>query len=536
MSDPTPLVALRGIHKRFGDVVANEDVTLDVLPGEVHAILGENGAGKTTLMRILYGLSTADRGTIEVHGRPVSIGSPKDALRHGIGMVTQHFALVGPMTVIDNVLLTSSGLGPLDRRAARERVLEVVDHLGVSINPDAVVEELSVGEQQRVEIIKALYQGAKVLILDEPTAVLVPQESQALLDAVRRLTAEGLGVVFISHKLHEVAAISQRVSVLRHGRIVSTMPTAGASPAELAELMVGRSVAAVLREERRVTTTVTADDAPPLLKVESLSLAGESGAKPLLHDIALTVRSGEILALAGVSGNGQRELADVLSGVRRPTTGSVTLDGTDITHATPRGLLEAGLGRIPEDRHGSVIPDLSVAENLVIEELDRFRRGPFLDHAGIRRHAEGLIERFAIKAAPQDRIGGLSGGNMQKVLLARVLAREPKAIVVAQPTRGLDVGAGEYVHQQLLERRADGAAILLMSEDLDEVHALADRIAVIFEGEIMGVVDAEQTSRADLGLMMAGMRASDLPSPDRQAPAHPSRGASEPVPGEGSTP
>jgi simple sugar transport system ATP-binding protein len=339
---PVPLVALSGIGKRFGDVVANDDVHFDVRPGEVHAILGENGAGKTTLMRILYGLSTADSGTIEVNGTTVRIGSPKDALRHGIGMVTQHFALVGPMSVTDNVLLTSSGLGPLDRATARRRVLDLVDQLGVGIDPDAIVEDLSVGEQQRVEIIKALYQGAKVLILDEPTAVLVPQESQALLDAVRRLTAEGLGVVFISHKLHEVAAISQRVSVLRHGRIVSTMPTAGASPAELAELMVGRSVAAVLREERRVTTTVTADDAPPLLKVESLSLAGESGAKPLLHDIALTVRSGEILALAGVSGNGQRELADVLSGVRRPTTGSVTLDGADITHATPRGLLEAG--------------------------------------------------------------------------------------------------------------------------------------------------------------------------------------------------
>ena len=484
----TPLVALHGIRKSYGDLLVNDGVDLDVRPGEIHAILGENGAGKTTLMRVIYGLTTPDAGRIEVDGAPVSIASPRDAIAAGIGMVTQHFALVRPMTVLENVLLSSAGLGPLDTEGARRRFAEATELLGVDIDPDVRIEDLSVGEQQRVEIAKTLYQGARVLILDEPTAVLVPQDARALFDALRRLTASGLGVLFISHKLHEVAEISHRVSVLRQGRIVDTRPTGSSTPAELAELMVGRSVAAVLRDERRVGPGPSNDEAV-VIAVEHVSLDGSTG-KRLLDDVDLRVHRGEILAIAGVSGNGQRELADILSGMRMPSSGHVRV--------------ACGLGRIPEDRHGSVVDDLSVEENLVLEDLGQFRRGPFLDKRAIRRRAEELIARFAIKAAPTDRIGGLSGGNMQKVLLARVLAKDPRAILVAQPTRGLDVGAGEYVHQQLLARRADGAAILLISEDLDEILALADRVAVIFDGAIMGVVDAATTTRAELGLMMAG--------------------------------
>jgi simple sugar transport system ATP-binding protein len=417
-------------------------------------------------------------------------------------MVTQHFALVRPMTVLENVLLSSAGLGALDAQGARRRFGEACDQLGVSIDPDATIEDLSVGEQQRVEIAKTLYQGARVLILDEPTAVLVPNDARALFDALRRLTASGIGVLFISHKLREVAEISQRVSVLRHGRIVDTRPTGSSTPAELAELMVGHSVAAVLRDERRVVSTHARSD-QAVIRVEHLTLDGQDG-KPLLDDVDLAVHRGEILAIAGVSGNGQRELADVLSGMTTPSGGRVGVGIHDITGATPAQVVACGLGRIPEDRHGSVVDELSVEDNLVLEDLREYRRGPFLDRKAIRRRAVEIIDRFSIKAGPADRIGGLSGGNMQKVLLARVLAKDPQAILVAQPTRGLDVGAAEYVHQQLLDRRADGAAILLISEDLDEILALADRIAVIFEGRIEGVLDAETATRTEVGLLMTG--------------------------------
>jgi simple sugar transport system ATP-binding protein len=511
MSTP-PLVALHGIRKFFGDLLVNDHVDLDVRPGEVHALLGENGAGKTTLMRILYGLTSADGGRIEVDGRPVSITSPSEAIALGIGMVTQHFALVRPMTVLENVMLTSAGLGRLDTSAARARLATAAGHLGVPVEADARIENLSVGEQQRVEIAKCLYQGARMLILDEPTAVLVPQDVAALFEALRRLVADGMGVLFVSHKLHEVAQISDRVSVLRHGRIVDSRPTGTASAAELAELMVGRSVAAVLREERRV------DDQPgpqqggaAVIVLDGVRLDGPD--KPILDDVDLQVHAGEIVAVAGVSGNGQRELAEVLFGLRAPSRGRIRLGEHDLTGATPSQVVAAGLGRIPEDRHGSVVTELSVEENLVLEDLAGYRRGPFLDRRAVRAHAVRLIEEYAIKASPTDRMGSLSGGTMQKVLLARVLSRNPRAVVVAQPTRGLDVGAGEYVHTQLLARRAAGAALLMISEDLDEILALADRIAVMFEGRVMAVLDAATADRARLGLLMAGVE-----TPAREAP------------------
>jgi simple sugar transport system ATP-binding protein len=522
-----PAVELRGIRKSYGDLLVNDGVDLTLLPGGVHALLGENGAGKTTLMRILYGLTRPDGGEIAVRGRPVTITSPKDAIAHGIGMVTQHFALVKPMTVTENVVLSSVGLGRVDMAAARQHVAGAAARLGLSIDPDAKVGGLSVGEQQRVEILKALYHDCRVLILDEPTAVLVPQDVDALFTSLRRLTAEGLGVLFISHKLHEVTTISSRVSVLRRGRIIDTVPTGDASPRQLAELMVGRptmgvrrtdapvrsdadlAVAAVAEpgagdgstETKAVETTAGATE--PVLVVRDLTVPGR-GARPALDRVSLKVRAGEIVGVAGVSGNGQRELVDVLCGMTVPEAGTVQLLGRDVTGRRPQELVRAGLGRIPEDRHGSVVDGLSVEQNLVLEDLERYRRGPFLDRRRIRSHAQALIDRFNIKAQRTDPIGSLSGGNMQKVLLARVLARDPAAIVVAQPTRGLDVGAAEYVHRELLDRRAAGAAILLVSEDLEELLALADRLVVMYDGQLVGRLPASEATPARLGLLMAG--------------------------------
>jgi simple sugar transport system ATP-binding protein len=516
-----PVVELRGIRKSYGDLLVNDGVDLTMIPGEVHPHRGENGAGKTTLMRILYGLTRPDAGAIAVDGRPVTIGSPRDAIANGIGMVTQHFSLVRPMTVTENVVLSSVGLGRVDLAAGRRRVVEAAERLGLTIDPDARVGNLSVGEQQRVEILKALYHDCRVLILDEPTAVLVPQDVEALFTSLRRLTSQGLGVLFISHKLHEVTTISSRVSVLRRGRVVDTVLTEGASPTQLAELMVGRPTMGVRRTDApvvgdadlAVASVADADvtDAPtdreippePVLVVRDVTVPGR-GERAALSGVSLEVRAGEIVGVAGVSGNGQRELMDVLCGMTSPSSGTVHLLGRDVTSQGPQELVRAGLGRIPEDRHGSVVDGLTVEQNLVLEDLDRYRRGPFLDRRRIRSHAQALIDRFSIKAGRTDPIGSLSGGNMQKVLLARVLSRDPVAVVVAQPTRGLDVGAAEYVHRELLDRRASGAAILLVSEDLEELLALADRLVVLYEGTVAGELAADEATPARLGLLMAG--------------------------------
>lgn len=504
---PVPLVHLRGIRKSFGDLVVSDGVDLALLPGEVHALLGENGAGKTTLMRILYGLTRPDAGVIEVDGAPVSIGSPGAAIAAGIGMVTQHFSLVGRMTVTENLMLSSAGAGRLDRAAGRAAVAAAADRLGVRVDPDAVVETLSVGEQQRVEIVKALARNCRVLILDEPTAVLVPQDVRALFASIRRLTSQGLGVLFISHKLGEVTEISNRVSVLRRGRIIDTVPAAGSTPAQLAEMMVGRPTVGVRREDRDGADPASADQPDmtqpqPVLRIAQLRLAGRG--KDALAGIDITVAPGEIVGVAGVSGNGQTELVQVLSGLVRPTSGRVVVGGADVTGAEPERIIAAGLGRITEDRHACLVGKLTVAQNLVMEDLPQFRRGFLLDRKAMRAHAERLIEEFAIKAGPDDPIATLSGGNMQKVLLARTLSRNPAAIVVAQPTRGLDIGATEFVHRQLLARRDAGTGVLLISEDLEELLALSDRLVVIYEGVIVGEMRADGADIERLGLLMAG--------------------------------
>ena len=536
-----PLAELVGITKTFGALVANDSIDLTVQPGEVLALLGENGAGKSTLTRILYGLSQADRGEIRINGVPTRMSSPADAMAAGIGMVTQEFSLVGTMTVTENLMLAGVGLGRIHRAEARERVLEAAARIGVTIDPDAIVENLSVGERQRVEIVKALFHNCRLLILDEPTAVLVPQDVAVLFESIRRLTAAGMGVIFISHKLHEVVAIANRVSILRRGRIVASVPAAGLQPAQIAAMMVGSDAAELstspastgtsvpLTDERAAalataigfdadantsdTNTSDANDVSTsgantptstrtALTITDLTLAGD--AKPLLDGITITVDAGEIVGVAGVSGNGQTELVSVLCGTTPATSGTVLVGDTTITDLPVADRIRAGLGRLTEDRRGSVVLNLSVEQNLVLEDLDQFRRGPFLDRRRIRTHVRELISRFDIRANASDPIRTLSGGNMQKVLLARAIARGPTALVASQPSRGLDVGACDYVYSQLRSLRDAGAGVLLVSEDLDELLDLCDRVVVLFSGRVIGEVDAAHASRQQLGLLMTG--------------------------------
>ena len=491
-------VEMRDITKRFGSLVANDRVNLKVGQGEIHALLGENGAGKSTLMRILYGLYHADGGEIWVNGTATAIRSPKDAIAHGIGMVTQHFALALPMTVTENVVIGGLSSWRLNRQRAQAEVAATAERFGMQIDPAAETRHLSVGQRQRVEILKALYRHASVLILDEPTAVLTPQEIDQLFANLRQLQANGLSVIFISHKLHEIMAITDRVTVLRHGQVVDSVVTREASPNLLAQMMVGRATFGVTRTEEPET-------AQPMLRLQGLSARGRQGL-PALKAVTLDVHAGEIVGIAGVSGNGQTELAEVLDGTRPATDGTVMLDGVDLTNAAPRAVMAAGLGRIPEDRHAAVVGELSVAQNMALEHLDEFTQRGRINRRQLRRHAETLIADYQIKAQPDDRIRTLSGGNIQKVILARVIERNPKAIVVAQPTRGLDIGATDYVRTKLLEQRAKGAAILLISEDLDEILALADRIAVIYEGKLMAVMPAAEATEERIGLLMAGVR------------------------------
>jgi simple sugar transport system ATP-binding protein len=490
------IVEMHGITKRFGAVTANAGVDFDLHPGEIHALLGENGAGKTTLMRILYGLYRHDEGEILINDEHVEIHSPRDAIAHGVGMVTQHFALVPPLSVAENVVLGFTPGFRMQRAEIEERVGAAAKRFGLDVVPDAIVRHLSVGEKQRVEILKALYRDARVLILDEPTAVLIPQEVELLFATLKRLCADGLSVIFISHKLDEVMEITDRVTVLRDGRVVGTVPTAEVTQNELARMMVGRETFGVTRPEEKAS-------GPPALELDRLSAQDDQGL-PALKEISLTVHGGEILGIAGVGGNGQTELAEVLSGIRRPSRGQIRMGGLDLTGAPPAALTAAGLGRIPEDRHEGVVGELTVAENLALEHLEEFSRNGTLDRQAIQRNAQALIEQFQIKARPTDPVRTLSGGNMQKVLLARVLAREPEVVVAPQPTRGLDVSATDYVRAELLAQRERGAGVLLISEDLDEILALSDRIAVIYEGEIVGVLPAQEANVERLGLMMSG--------------------------------
>ncbi len=501
----SPAIACRGITKRFPGVVANDAVDFEAAEGEVHALLGENGAGKSTLSNIFTGLYRADEGELEVHGRPVSFVSPRDGIAAGIGMVHQHFRLVEPFTVAENVMLgDQSDVGRsfrLHPRAIEDRVAELGERYGMAVDPRARIWQLSVGEQQRVEILKALYREARILILDEPTAVLTPQEAAALFQTLRAMAADGRTVIFISHKLHEVKAVSDRVTVLRDGRSVATVDTAASTLRSLAELMVGRELQTYNRREGR------REVGELRFEVDGITAAGDRGVSAV-HDVSLRVHAGEILGIAGVAGNGQRELAEAVTGLRPLQFGAIRVGGVTVHPGDPRSAIQAGIAHVPEDRlHTGVAPSLSISSNVVLKSYrsDENSAGPFLRFHRIRDWAVELIRRYDVKApGPGASARQLSGGNLQKVVLAREFSGTPKVLVIAAPTRGLDVGAIETVHEHLRDAAASGVAILLISEDLDELMTLSDRIAVMYEGRIVGEVDAATAAVAEIGLMMAG--------------------------------
>jgi simple sugar transport system ATP-binding protein len=524
---------LRGITKRFGSLVANDQIDLVVEPGQIHALLGENGAGKTTLMNVLYGLMHPDEGEILLDGQPAVFRSPADAIRAGIGMVHQHFMLVPVFTVAENVTLgveRTRGLGLLDRRRARRDVLELSERYGLNVNPDAYVENLPVGTQQRVEIIKALLREAGVLILDEPTSVLTPGETEDLFRVVRELKAGGRSIVFISHKLKEVQAIADTITVIRRGRVVGERPPA-ATDAELAALMVGRPVELKVRKG-------PARPGEVVLDVRGITASDDHG-KAAPDDVSFQVKAGEILGVAGVQGNGQTELCEVLIGLRPAASGSMLLDGKDLTRAAPRDRLRAGFGYVPEDRQeDGLVSDFSVAENLVLDVYDRppFASGIALDLDAIGANAASRVAEFDVRTTSADRpVGTLSGGNQQKVILARELSRDVRLLLASQPTRGLDVGSIEFVHRRIVEERDRGVAVLIVSSELDEIYALADRIAVMYEGKIVAF-RPPSVPVGELGLLMAGASADAQARQSAEAgpPAHP--GPSGPSPGSGAGP
>ncbi len=508
---------LRGITKRFGSLVANDHIDLRVAPGEIRGLLGENGAGKTTLMNVLYGLVQPDEGEIRVDGKLVVINSPKDAIQARIGMVHQHFMLVPVFTVAENVMLgvePTRVLGLLDRRRARRQVLELSERYGLQVNPDALIEDLPVGVQQRVEIIKALLRQASVLILDEPTAVLTPGETEDLFRVMRELREGGRSIVFISHKLKEVQAIADNITVIRRGKVVGERPPT-ASDAELAALMVGRPV------ELRVSKE-PARPGDVVLDVQDLTVPAEhahheEGAnRNAVDGVSFQIRAGEILGIAGVQGNGQTELCEALMGLR-PALGSVRLDARDISHASPRDRLRAGMAYIPEDRQeDGIVKDFSVADNLILDTYDRppHAKRIAMDLPAIREHARRLVTEFDVRTSSIDTpVGTLSGGNQQKVILAREVGRRVRLLLASQPTRGLDVGSIEFVHRRLVEERDQGVAVIIVSSELDEIYALADRIAVMYEGKITGF-RPPTVPVAELGLLMAGAGTADGTSPD----------------------
>ena len=496
------VLELRGITKRFPGIVANDGVDFDLRQGEVHALLGENGAGKSTLMNVVYGLYRPDEGAIEINGKPVEIGSTRAAIENGVGMVHQHFMLIPVMTVAENIVLATEpvqGVVLLDYATAEKRVHEISTRFGLAVDPRAKVEDITVGQQQRVEILKALYRGADILVLDEPTAVLTPQEAQELFTILRSLTDQGKSIIFISHKLNEVLEIADRVTVLRRGKKVETLPTEGATEQKLARLMVGREV--LLRVEKGASTV-----GEPLLEIEDLHVVDERGLDKV-KGLSVTVCSGEIVGVAGVDGNGQTELIDAITGLLTPSGGRIVVGGEDVTGDGPKDSLDAGLGHIPEDRQRrGLVLDFSLAENLALHDYDsppESRFGWLFPKRMVERAAKLLGEFDVRGGGPQTRAAGLSGGNQQKVILAREIDRNPKVLIAAQPTRGLDVGAIEFVHRRLVEERNEGRGVLLVSLELEEILSLSDRIVVMYEGEIVGEFDAGVTEE-ELGVAMTG--------------------------------
>ncbi len=496
------MLQMRGITKRFPGVLANDQVDFDVRAGEIHTLLGENGAGKSTLMKILYGLYQQDEGEILIHGRRVRLTSPAHAIEHGIGMIHQHFMLVPTLTVAENVALgLPSSRGPLcDLKKVATRIGELSATFGLQVNPNAFVWQLSVGERQRVEIIKALYRDAEMLILDEPTAVLTPSEVDDIFVIFRRLARDGRGLVFISHKLKEVLDLSDRITVLRHGRVTGHTTPAQSDRHDLARLMVGREVRLAPEKE-------TVAPGPVRLDITDLYVDGDRG-RPAVQGLCLQVRGGEILGIAGISGNGQRELAEAIAGLRRPRAGCIMIDGVETTRCSPRQVRARGLSYVPEERmKDGAIGEFDIKENLI---LLAHGHKPFcvrgiLRFAAIRRHCARLVREYTVKTPDIDtKTKKLSGGNIQKLIMARELSASPGVLLASQPTRGVDIGAAEYIHERIVAQRRQGTASLVISEDLDEVMGLADRIAVMFDGRIMGIVDGRRATRESIGLMMTG--------------------------------
>jgi ABC-type uncharacterized transport system ATPase subunit len=502
MSSAPVLLELHGITKRFPGVVANDGVDFDLERGEVHALLGENGAGKSTLMNVLYGLYQPDEGEIRVKGKQAQIHSPKDAIDLGIGMVHQHFMLIPVMTVAENIVLATEpkrGGILLDYEAAVQRVEQIARTFKFVINPRARVENIGVGQQQRVEILKALYRGAEILILDEPTAVLTPQETKELFGILRSLTREGMSVIFISHKLNEVLEIADRVTVLRRGKTIETLPREGATQAQLASLMVGREV--LLRVDKK-----PAEPGQPLLLVENLSVLDERGLEAV-KGVSFEVRAGEIVGVAGVDGNGQSELIDAITGLTKIQGGEIHVGTNDVTRDSARERLDEGVGHIPQDRQRrGLVLDFSLAENLGLHD---FRKAPnsrygFLFPARLVDWARKVLKAFDVRGGgPETLASALSGGNQQKVVIAREVERDPRVLIAGQPTRGLDVGAIEFVHRRLVEERDEGRAVLLVSLELEEILSLSDRILVIYEGRIVGEYGPD-VSEEELGVAMTG--------------------------------
>ena len=506
MSNSEYAIEMVNITKRFPGIIANDNVTLQLRRGEIHALLGENGAGKSTLMSVLFGLYQAEEGFIRKDGEVVTINNPNDANALGIGMVHQHFKLVECFSVLDNIILgvedTKNGF--LQRDKAREKVMALSQKYGLQVNPDALIEDISVGMQQRTEILKMLYRDNEILIFDEPTAVLTPQEIEELLQIMRNLAAEGKSILFITHKLNEITAVADRCSVLRKGKYIGTVDVKDCTKADLSRMMVGRDVEfAVQKQESHLGDVI--------LEVKNLTVASKLSKKHAVDDVSFTVRAGEIVCIAGIDGNGQTELVYGISGLESPVSGSISLHGKDITHAPIRKRSTMGMSHIPEDRHKhGLVLDYTLEDNLVLQRYfePEFTKGGFLRRKNIRTYAERLIDAYDVRSSqgPVTVARSMSGGNQQKAIIAREIDKDPQLLIAVQPTRGLDVGAIEFVHKQIVAQRDAGKAVLLVSLELDEVMTVSDRILVMYEGRIVGQLDPKKTTVEELGLYMAGAR------------------------------